>query len=233
MPAVVTTSSPTSTLPQERLLRLGALLLRTDQHEVEQRRRSGSRGRNVMSGLASCWSWARNSSMARPSVGSESTESTAVGGWGLEGKRAGRGRRPGARRRARWRPGRAACAAGTPAAAGRARRRPRPCRAPRPPTAASVESPTGPPPNFVDDRRRIAWSSRSRPSSSTSNTARPARAIVAGDRALVPDLGEVAHAAQQPVRDPRGPAGAPRDLAGAVLVGRDAEDPGRAADDLA
>ena len=53
-----------------------------------------------------------------------------------------------------------------------------------------------------------------------------------GDRALVPHLGEVAHAAQDAVGHPRGAARAAGDLAAAAVVDLDPQDPGRAADDL-
>ena len=46
------------------------------------------------------------------------------------------------------------------------------------------------------------------------------------------DVGEVAHAAQQPSGNARGAAGAPRDLIGAVGAHADAEHPGAAIDDL-
>ena len=68
-----------------------------------------------------------------------------------------------------------AYAAGTRAAAGRARRRPRPCRAPRRPRPRGSR-PTGPPPKRCTIACGIEWSRRSSPSSSTSNTSSPARA---------------------------------------------------------
>ena len=52
-----------------------------------------------------------------------------------------------------------------------------------------------------------------------------------GDGAVGAHLGEVAHAAQQAVRDARRAAAAAGDLAGAVVVDRDAEDAGGAGDD--
>jgi hypothetical protein len=45
-----------------------------------------------------------------------------------------------------------------------------------PTAAASVESPTGPPPTFSTTARNTLWSRRSRPYSSTSNSSSPARA---------------------------------------------------------
>src|SRR5699024_7496364 len=52
------------------------------------------------------------------------------------------------------------------------------------------------------------------------------------DAAVGVDVGEVADAAQQPVRDARGAAGAGGDLHGRVPGHPDAEDPGGAGDDL-
>ena len=49
------------------------------------------------------------------------------------------------------------------------------------------------------------------------------------DRAVAADLGEVAHALEQPVGDARGAAGALGDRAGAGGVDRDAEDARRSA----
>ena len=51
------------------------------------------------------------------------------------------------------------------------------------------------------------------------------------DHALVPHLGDVPDAAQDPVRDSRRAAGAPGDLAGRLVRDLDREDPRRAADD--
>ena len=45
------------------------------------------------------------------------------------------------------------------------------------------------------------------------------------DRTLVPHLGDVAHASQDPVRDPRRPTSAGRDLVGGLVDDLDAEDP--------
>src|SRR5205807_790934 len=53
------------------------------------------------------------------------------------------------------------------------------------------------------------------------------------DRALVPDLRDVAHATEDPVRDPRCTPGPARDLLGRVLRDLDAEDPRRAMYDQA
>ena len=52
------------------------------------------------------------------------------------------------------------------------------------------------------------------------------------DLGLARRLGEVAHPAQQPPGDARGAARPPRDLAGAVLGQREAEQARGAADDL-
>src|SRR5438132_4389371 len=51
------------------------------------------------------------------------------------------------------------------------------------------------------------------------------------DRALVPHLGDVAYAAQDPVCDARRSAGADSDLVGRLVADVDAEDPGRAPHD--
>ena len=54
---------------------------------------------------------------------------------------------------------------------------------------------------------------------------------VGGDRALVPHFGDVAHAPEDPVGDPRRAARARRDLVGRVVRDLDLEDPRRAPDD--
>ena len=51
------------------------------------------------------------------------------------------------------------------------------------------------------------------------------------DRARVAHLGDVADAAEDPVRDPRRPAGAAGDLLGRVVLDLDLEDARAAADD--
>ena len=51
------------------------------------------------------------------------------------------------------------------------------------------------------------------------------------DRRRAGDRGEIAHPAQQPGGDPGGAAGAPRDLAGAVILERHAQHPGAAPHD--
>ena len=66
---------------------------------------------------------------------------------------------------------------------------------------------------------------RSSPSSSTSSSSSASRAISFVTDALVPHLGDVANAAEDPVRDPRRAARAARDLLGRVVGDLDAEDP--------
>jgi hypothetical protein len=54
---------------------------------------------------------------------------------------------------------------------------------------------------------------------------------LAGDRAVVPHLGEVAHPTEQPVRDARGSPRPPRDLGRTLLVEPHVEDAGGTAHD--
>ena len=65
----------------------------------------------------------------------------------------------------------------------------------------------------------------SRPSASTSSRSSASRGDLARDRALVADLGDVAHAAKNAVRDPRRPARPARDLHRRVVCDLDAENP--------
>ena len=134
-------------------------------------------------------------------------------------------------RRARSPHGPGACGAGTRAAAGTARTTSSTVSGSSPTEAASVDRPTGPPPNRCTIACRIAWSSRSRPSLVDLEDLEARPRDLAGDRPVVTHLGEVAHAPQQPVRDARRAAGAPGDLGGARLVEPHLEDAGRAPDD--
>ncbi len=97
---------------------------------------------------------------------------------------------------------------------------------------ARVESPTGPPPNLAAIVASRLRSLRSRPASSTSNMSSAAIGDLRVNAALSPDLGEVAHPPQQPVRDPRSPARALGDRRRALGVDLDLEDRGGADDDL-
>ena len=73
-------------------------------------------------------------------------------------------------------------------------------------------TPTGPPPNFSMIVRSSRRSISSKPCSSTSSSFSAACATSQRDRAVGAHLREVAHAAQQPVRDARRAARPPRDL---------------------
>ena len=85
------------------------------------------------------------------------------------------------------------------------------------PTAtASVESPTGPPPNRRQRASSTARSSRSRPELVDLVEVEGGVGDVAGDDAVGAHLGVVADPAQQPVGDPRGAARPGGDLGGAV-----------------
>ena len=96
---------------------------------------------------------------------------------------------------------------------------------------ATVDSPTGPPPNCSQTVTRMARSTLSSPSSSTPNVARPSRADGEVDRAVAPDLGEVADAPQQPVGDAGRAPGPTGDLGRAGYVDLHAEDAGGALHD--
>ena len=90
---------------------------------------------------------------------------------------------------------------------------------------ASVERPTGPPSNLCAiASQQLAVGALEALVVDLEELERLARDLVR-DRALVPDLGDVADAAEDPVRDPRRSARAPRDLVGRVVLDLDAEDP--------
>ena len=95
-----------------------------------------------------------------------------------------RRRARGARRRAASRRGRAACAGGGRAGAGRARRRPRSCRAPRRRRWRASTGRPGRRANFAQIVVRISRSRRSRPSSSTSSRASAASAAASSTTPL-------------------------------------------------
>ena len=140
---------------------------------------------------------------------------------------AGRGR--GARRRPRSRRGRAACASGGPAGAGTARRRPRACPAPRTTATASVESPTGPPPNFSQIGPQDLAVEPVEPDASTSSmssaSARHAASMRPSPRTSAKSRTRFSSrfATRGVPRERRG------DRLGPLVVDLDAEDAGRAA----
>ena len=94
----------------------------------------------------------------------------------------------GAGRRGRWRSARAACAGGSPAAAGRARRRPRSCPAPRRPRRRASTARPGRRRSARRSSRRISRSSRSRPVVVDPSRSSAAPATVRVDRAVAADL---------------------------------------------
>ena len=129
--------------------------------------------------------------------------------------------------------GRAACAGGTRAAAGTARRRP---RSSRPPRRARPRASRGRPGRRRTSRRsRAAGRGRSArgPDSSISSSSSASSAISVVITPGMAHLGDVADAAEDPVRDPRRSARPAGDLVGGIAVDVDAEDPRAPADDRA
>ncbi len=92
---------------------------------------------------------------------------------------------------------------------------------------ARVDSPTGPPPKRRHRASSTARSVLSRPRSSTAKTSSPAWAAARSTVPGAPDVGVVAHPAQQAVGDAGRAPGPPGDLAGAGGVDVDLEDLGR------
>ena len=100
-----------------------------------------------------------------------------------------------------------------------------------PSETASVERPTGPPPNLCDDRReQLAVDALEPGLVDLEQLERLARDL---DRhgAGVAHLGDVADPAEDAVRDARRPARTPRDLVRRLVGDLDAEDSGRATHD--
>ena len=97
---------------------------------------------------------------------------------------------------------------------------------------ASVDSPTGPPPNCAAQRVEQGAVDLVEPELVDAEQRQAVAGDVGGDRAVGADLGEVADTPQEPVGDAGRAARSPGDLPGAVGVDRDAEDAGGAGDDL-